>query len=112
MRQLDRRLAVPSDDQATTPPPSSVQDYVYGAASGAILSAANLMVGPVPGGMSGVALWLGAQAGWVPGNGFVKRNRRFPHLASATAHVLWGVATGRAVARITTAVERDGDAGD
>ena len=80
--------------------------FAYGAASGALLGVANVMVGPVAGGAAGVAVWLGSYMAWIPGAGILKPATEHPprrNLAMIAAHVVWGVATARAMRELVAA---------
>lgn len=88
--------------------------FLYGAASGALLGAATVTLGPVPGGMAGVGVWLGSYMGWIPGVGLLKPATEHPprrNLLMIGAHVVWGVATARAMRELVEARESILDAG-
>ncbi len=78
----------------------------YGAASGALLGVANIMVGPVTGGVAGVGVWLASYMGWIPGVGILKPATAHPprrNLLMLVSHVVWGVATARAIRELVEA---------
>ena len=82
--------------------------FVYGAASGALLGIANVMMGPVSGGLAGFGVWLGSYMGWIPGVGLLKPATRHParrNLLMIGAHIVWGVATARAMRELVAARE-------
>ncbi len=82
--------------------------FAYGAASGALLGAANVMLGPVSGAAGGVAIWLGSYLGWIPGANILKPATGHPrrrNLLMLAAHVVWGVATARAMRELVAARE-------
>jgi hypothetical protein len=82
--------------------------FAYGAASGAMLGAANLALGPVPGGMAGLGVWLASYMGWIPGAGLLRPATSHPPRRNAlmlVAHVVWGVATAKTMAELATARE-------
>ncbi len=80
--------------------------FAYGAASGALLGVANIMVGPVTGGVAGVGVWLASYMGWIPGVGILKPPTDHPprrNLLMLASHVVWGVATARAIRELVEA---------
>ena len=82
--------------------------FLYGAASGALLGAANIAMGPVSGGVAGVTVWLGSYMGWIPGMGLLKPATQHPVRRTAlmlAAHLVWGVATARAMRELGAARE-------
>ena len=87
---------------------TTASHFLYGAASGALLGAANVMLGPVSGGLGGVGIWLGSYMGWIPGFGILKPATDHPpqrNLLMIGAHVVWGVATARAMRELVAARE-------
>jgi uncharacterized membrane protein YagU involved in acid resistance len=88
--------------------------FAYGAATGALLGAANVMMGPVTGGLAGMSVWLGSYMGWIPGAGILKPATRHParrNLLMIGVHVVWGVTTARAMRELVEAratMMRDG----
>ena len=82
--------------------------FAYGAASGALLGVANVMLGPMSGGAAGVGVWLGSYLGWIPAVGILKPAKDHPprrNLLMIAAHVVWGVATARAMRELVAARE-------
>lgn len=80
--------------------------FAYGAATGALLGAANIMLGPVAGGTAGITVWLGSYMGWLPAAGILKPATDHPprrNLLMLAAHVVWGVATARAMRELVEA---------
>lgn len=92
--------------------------FAYGAASGASLGVANVMMGPVSGAAGGIGVWLGSYMGWLPGTGILKPASDHPprrNLLMIAAHIVWGVTTARAMREMVAARETimaDGDARD
>ena len=82
--------------------------FAYGAATGALLGAANVMMGPVSGGAAGVGIWLASYMGWIPGMAILKPATRHPgrrNMLMIAAHIVWGAATARAMREIAIARE-------
>ena len=57
--------------------------FAYGAASGALLGVANVMLGPMSGGAAGVGVWLASYMGWIPGVRILKPAADHPPRHSA-----------------------------
>ncbi len=88
--------------------------FAYGAASGALLGVANVMLGPVSGATAGVGIWLGSYMGWIPGAKILKPATEHPprrNLLMLAAHVVWGVTTARAMRELVEARETILEAG-
>ncbi len=82
--------------------------FAYGAASGALLGAANVMLGPMSGATAGVGVWLASYMGWIPGANILKPATDHPprrNLLMLAAHVVWGVATAKAMRELVAARE-------
>jgi uncharacterized membrane protein YagU involved in acid resistance len=82
--------------------------FAYGAASGALLGVANVMLGPMSGGAAGVGVWLASYMGWIPGVGILKPAADHPprrNLLMIVAHVVWGVTTAKAMRELVAARE-------
>ena len=82
--------------------------FAYGAASGALLGAANVMLGPVSGAMGGICIWIGSYLGWIPGANVLKPATEHPrrrNVLMLASHVVWGVATARAMRELVEARE-------
>ncbi len=80
--------------------------FAYGAATGALLGAANVTLGPVSGGLGGVGVWLASYMGWIPGVRLLKPATLHPPRRNAlmiAAHVVWGVSTARAMRELVLA---------
>jgi hypothetical protein len=110
-----REIVDSSSEQAGVPLPNetakdvtTAAHFAYGAASGALLGAANVMLGPVSGATAGVGIWLGSYMGWIPGARILKPATDHPprrNLLMIAAHVVWGVATARAMRELVAARE-------
>jgi hypothetical protein len=82
--------------------------FAYGAATGAMVGAANVRLGPLSGATAGVAVWVASYLGWIPGVGILKPATAHPprrNLLMIAAHVVWGVATARAMRELVLARE-------
>jgi hypothetical protein len=110
-----REIIDSTADKADVPLPNetakdvtTAAHFLYGAASGALLGAANIALGPVSGGVAGVTIWLGSYMGWIPGAGILKPATEHPGRRNAlmiAAHVVWGVTTARAMRELAEARE-------
>ncbi len=82
--------------------------FAYGAASGALLGVANVMLGPMSGATAGVSVWLASYMGWIPGAGILKPATGHPprrNLLMIAAHIVWGVTTAKAMRELVAARE-------
>ncbi len=82
--------------------------FAYGAASGALLGVANVMLGPMSGATAGVGVWLASYMGWIPGARILKPATEHPprrNLLMLAAHVVWGVSTAKAMRELVAARE-------
>jgi hypothetical protein len=89
--------------------------FAYGAASGALLGIANVMLGPVSGASAGVGVWLASYMGWIPGVRILKPATDHPprrNLLMIAAHVVWGVSTAKAMRELVEARETILDRGE
>jgi hypothetical protein len=80
--------------------------FAYGAASGALLGAANATMGPVSGAAGGLGIWLGSYMGWIPAARILKPASDHPrrrNLLMLAAHVVWGAATAAAMRELVAA---------
>ena len=80
--------------------------FAYGAATGALLGAANPKVGPGEGALAGVAVWAASYLGWIPGAGILKPATDHPRRRNALmigAHLVWGATTALAMRELTMA---------
>lgn len=101
------QAGVPLTDE-TAKDLTTAAHFAYGAASGALLGVANVMLGPMSGGTAGVGIWLGSYMGWIPGVGILKPATDHPprrNLLMIAAHVVWGVTTARAMRELVAARE-------
>jgi hypothetical protein len=99
------KAGIPIADEAAKDVTTAAH-FAYGAASGALLGVANIMVGPVTGGVAGVGVWLASYMGWIPGVGILKPATAHPprrNLLMLVSHVVWGVATARAIRELVEA---------
>ncbi len=101
-------------DSVGEPPNEAAKDitiaahFGYGAATGALIAAANPRIGPATGAMAGVAVWLASYMGWIPGVGILKPATDHPPRRNAVmiaAHLVWGAATARAMRELIAARE-------
>jgi len=70
--------------------------FAYGAASGALLSAARPSAGPLEGAVAGVGIWAASYFGWVPAFGILRPAHDHParrDMLMIAVHVVWGAAT-------------------
>ena len=82
--------------------------FAYGAAVGSVIGAANPRLGPLSGAIAGVGVWTASYLGWIPGAGLLKPATAHPprrNLLMIAAHVVWGVATARAMRELMLARE-------
>ncbi|HEY0445655.1 MAG TPA: hypothetical protein VGD19_04300 [Allosphingosinicella sp.] len=110
-----REIVDSASEQAAAPLPdeaakdvTTAAHFAYGAASGALLGVANVMLGPVSGGLAGISVWLGSYMGWIPAAGILKPATQHPprrNLLMLAAHVVWGVTTARAMRELVAARE-------
>jgi len=101
------QLAVPLSDEAAKDATTAAH-FAYGAASGALLGVANVMLGPTSGGLAGISVWLGSYMGWIPGARILKPATEHParrNLLMLGAHIVWGITTARAMRELVAARE-------
>ncbi|WP_207790011.1 hypothetical protein [Sphingosinicella humi] len=82
--------------------------FAYGAATGALMGAANVAMGPVSGGIAGVGVWLASYMGWIPTARLLKPATNHPprrNVLMIAAHIVWGVSTARAMRELALARE-------
>jgi hypothetical protein len=110
-----REIIDSTAEQADVPLPeeaskdvTTAAHFAYGAASGALLGVANVMMGPFAGATAGVGVWIGSYLGWIPGVGILKPATEHPHrrnMLMIAAHVVWGAATAQAMRELVAARE-------
>ena len=105
-REIVDSAAAPSDETARDL--TLAAHFVYGAACGALLAAANPRPGKVQGAAAGAAVWLGSYMGWIPALGILKPATEHPARRNAlmiAVHFVWGSATAAALTELTDARE-------
>ncbi len=101
------QLGVALSDEAAIDATTAAH-FLYGAATGSVLGAANVRIGPATGAMAGVAVWVASYLGWIPGAGILKPATAHPprrNLLMIAAHMVWGAATARAMRELVLARE-------
>lgn len=99
------KVDVPIDGEAAKDITTAAH-FAYGAASGALLGAANVAMGPVSGAVGGVGIWLGSYMGWIPAARILKPATDHParrNLLMLAAHVVWGAASAVAMRELVAA---------
>jgi uncharacterized membrane protein YagU involved in acid resistance len=89
--------------------------FLYGAAVGSVLGAANPRMGPLSGAAAGVAVWTISYLGWIPGVGLLKPATRHPprrNLLMLAAHLVWGASTASGMRELMRARATILDEGD
>lgn len=82
--------------------------FVYGAAAGALIAAADPRISRTMGAAAGVAAWAVSYLGWIPGVGIWKPATLHPRRRNAlmlSAHLVWGTATANAMRELMLARE-------
>ena len=124
MRRLHARLPVRErypltpreivDSTLAPPPGDAAKDltiaahFAYGAATGALLAAADPKVGRFAGAMAGAGVWLASYMGWIPAFGVLKPATDHPprrNLLMITVHLVWGWTTAEAMRELVAARE-------
>jgi uncharacterized membrane protein YagU involved in acid resistance len=80
--------------------------FLYGAAVGAILAAANPNPSKRSGALYGVAVWLASYMGWIPAVGTLKPATEHPprrNLLMIGVHLVWGAATAASMRELVKA---------
>lgn len=110
-REIVETLAIKAgaslDDEAAKDATTAAH-FAYGAAAGAAIGAATVRPGAGGGVAAGVAIWMASYLGWIPGTGILKPAALHPRGRNALmigAHVVWGLATARAMRELVLARE-------
>ena len=80
--------------------------FLYGAACGALIAAANPKISENKGAAAGVGVWLASYLGWIPGVGILRPATEHPvrrNLLMIGSHLVWGATTARAIRELTLA---------
>jgi len=104
---LTATAGAPLDDEAAKDATTAAH-FAYGAAAGAAIGAATVRPGASGGASAGVAIWMASYLGWIPGTGILKPATLHPRARNALmigAHVVWGIATARAMRELVLARE-------
>ena len=101
-------------DAAAAPPEEPARDittaahFVYGAACGALLAAADPKPAKRTGAAAGAAIWLASYMGWIPALNLLKPATGHPARRNAlmiAVHLVWGAATAAAMRELAEARE-------
>jgi uncharacterized membrane protein YagU involved in acid resistance len=101
-------------DAAAGPPNEAAKDltvvthFLYGAACGALLAAAEPRPSKRLGAASGAVIWLASYMGWIPALNLLKPATRHPFRRNAlmiSVHFVWGTATAAAMRELADARE-------
>jgi uncharacterized membrane protein YagU involved in acid resistance len=87
---------------------TTLTHFLYGAAMGAMIAAANPDPKKRTGAAAGVAVWLASYMGWIPAVGTLEPATQHPVRRNAlmiAAHVVWGSATAAAIRELRLARE-------
>ena len=82
--------------------------FLYGAACGALLGAADARPSEGRGALAGAGVWLASYLGWIPGVGILKPANEHPWRRNALmigAHLVWGATAARAMRELALARE-------
>jgi hypothetical protein len=88
--------------------------FLYGAACGALIAAADPRPSETRGALAGAGVWLASYLGWIPGVGILKPATEHPlrrNLLMIGSHLVWGATTARAMRELTLARETMVEAG-
>ncbi len=88
--------------------------FLYGAACGALIAAADPRPTEAEGAVAGVGVWLASYLGWIPGVGILKPATEHPlrrNLLMIGSHLVWGATTARAMRELALARETMVEAG-
>ena len=109
INELHRRR--PRRERHPRPPTTDLDtasQFACGAACGALISVASVRISPITGAMAGIGVWTASTLGWLPGAGLLKPATLHPKRRNALmigAHLIWGVATARAMRELVEARE-------
>ena len=101
----DASLPLSDDDRLDA---ATAGHFLYGAATGSLIAAADPRIGPVTGALAGGGVWMASYLGWLPGMGILKPATRHPARRNALtlgAHLVWGAATALAMRELLAARE-------
>ena len=87
---------------------TTLSHFLYGAAMGAMIAAANPDPKKRTGAAAGVAVWLASYMGWIPAVGTLEPATEHPVRRNAlmiAAHLVWGSATAAAIRELRLARE-------
>jgi len=101
------KAGTPLDDEAAKDATTAAH-FAYGAAAGAAIGAATVRPGGGGGAAAGIAIWMASYLGWIPGTGILKPATIHPRRRNALmigAHLVWGLATARAMRELVLARE-------
>ena len=88
--------------------------FLYGAACGALIAAADPRPSQAKGAVAGAGVWLASYLGWIPGVGILKPATEHPlrrNLLMIGSHLVWGATTARAMRELALARETMVEAG-
>jgi uncharacterized membrane protein YagU involved in acid resistance len=104
---MSDQLDVPLADQAARDVTIAAH-FLYGAAVGALVAAANPDPGKRSGAVAGVAVWLASYMGWIPAVGTLEPATSHPARRNAlmiAVHLVWGSTTAMAMRELRLARE-------
>jgi len=102
-----RQLGVKLTDEAAKDV-TTLSHFLYGAAMGALVAAANPDPKKRTGAAAGAAVWLASYMGWIPAVGTLEPATEHPVRRNAlmiAAHLVWGSATAAAIRELRLARE-------
>jgi hypothetical protein len=104
-REITESL-VGADDEGWVRDATILAHFAYGAATGALVTAAVPRASASTGAAAGVAVWAGSYFGWVPALGILEPASRHPARRNAlmiAAHLVWGAATATTMRELSRA---------
>lgn len=102
-----KQLGVPLTNEAAKDV-TTLSHFLYGAAMGAMIAAANPDPKKRTGAAAGVAVWLASYMGWIPAVGTLEPATKHPVRRNAlmiAAHLVWGSATAATIRELRLARE-------